>query len=339
MLPVALLLASAPAGLLAGASNSTRFLVIGDWGGQSDAQPTTKGEVEDGAGMAAAAKAMGGVGFVVAVGDNFYDSGIQGDVTSPRFKETFEDVFAQPELQVPWYAMAGNHDHKGNVTAQIAYSAVSARWRFPHLWYTFERTDELPGGPLTTQIVAIDTTVLAGMSYHDEATGAFVEGEPHPAQAMAAGQLAWLNRTLAASTADYLWVAAHYPMYSQCSHGPGLRLLLQLLPMLRAARATGYLAGHDHCMGHYARHGMAFVLSGAGRSVVYGAKNLRNPLNGGPPQFRMDCNSNTTGPCEDESGFASVEATAAGATVSYHDQTGRVRYVSEPIAPRRRARA
>ena len=69
--------------------------------------------------------------------------------------------------------MAGNHDHHGNVSAQFAYSALSERWNFPNYYYTFLHTDELPSGrQLVTQVVVLDTTILAGMSCMHTATRA-----------------------------------------------------------------------------------------------------------------------------------------------------------------------
>ena len=40
-------------------------------------------------------------------------------------------------LQVPWIAMAGNHDHDGNVDAQIEFGLTEPLWYFPSLYYTF----------------------------------------------------------------------------------------------------------------------------------------------------------------------------------------------------------
>ncbi len=47
--------------------------------------------------------------YVLALGDNFYDSGIPTDDNDPRFQETYESVYNGKALQGPWYVIAGNH--------------------------------------------------------------------------------------------------------------------------------------------------------------------------------------------------------------------------------------
>ena len=71
----------------------------------------------------------------LSTGDNFYESGVK-DVDDPRFQETFENVFTAESLMTPWYFCAGNHDHHGDVRAQLMYSYRSERWKFPDYYYT-----------------------------------------------------------------------------------------------------------------------------------------------------------------------------------------------------------
>ena len=97
------------------------FLVLGDWGGSSDSSPTTAAQVANGKGMAAVAANLSAQ-FIMAVGDNFYSTGIHGDDHAQRFVDTFEKCYTEDPLDLPWYALAGNHDHHGNVSAQIAYT-------------------------------------------------------------------------------------------------------------------------------------------------------------------------------------------------------------------------
>ena len=41
-----------------------------------------------------------------------------------------------PHKHIPFFAIAGNHDHGGNVTAQIAYGLDrKTRWTYPDWWY------------------------------------------------------------------------------------------------------------------------------------------------------------------------------------------------------------
>lgn len=267
----------------------------------------------------------------------FYSAGISSDVHSPRFQKTFEDVYSEPELEgIPWYVVAGNHDHKGNVQAQIDYSAKSERWNFPDFYYTWTSSFKAPSGrSVSTQIIYLDSVTLAGMSYKDEASGEIVSGEAHPMQAQAGSQLTWLEDQLRASSAEYLWVSAHYPIYSQCEHGPTSDLIKHVLPLMRQYNATGFIAGHDHCLGHYEGTGedagMHFVVSGAGKECCYSPKHLSDSQNKGHLAFRMDKEQSHGA----SGGFASVSATEHSASVTYYDTKGTSLYTSKSIAPRR----
>ncbi|CAE8639065.1 unnamed protein product, partial [Polarella glacialis] len=151
---------------LAKASSDLSFLIIGDWGGGDDDMPASPGETCNAAGMAKVASELNAQ-FVLAVGDNFYDSGIHADNLG-RFKSTFDDVFTGSSLDVDWFVIAGNHDHRGNVSYQLDFSKQSTRWKFPSLYYSF--TKSLPSGKVA-QFVMFDSVVAAGMGEMDSETG------------------------------------------------------------------------------------------------------------------------------------------------------------------------
>jgi len=103
------------------ATSDPTFLVLGDWGTGSTAQ--RKIAVQ----MAKTAKAIG-ARFVISTGDNFYEDGVES-VLDPQWKTSFEEVYDQPALMIPWYITLGNHDHHGNIVAQVDYT--NSRWRLP----------------------------------------------------------------------------------------------------------------------------------------------------------------------------------------------------------------
>ena len=185
------------------------FSVVGDWGGQGTWPYTTRAETN-------VAKQMGIVAgkinahFTVALGDNFYYAGVT-DVHDKRFKETFEDVFTASSLQHNWYVIAGNHDHYGNVSAEVEYTKLSSRWYMPSLYYS--QTFTIPGSSASVEFVFIDTIVLAGLT-HPIHRGI---PPPGPSSVQAAeDEWTWIETTLSQSTADWLFVLGHYPGKDQC---------------------------------------------------------------------------------------------------------------------------
>merc|ERR1711998_85631 len=60
-------------------------------------------------------------------------------------------------------------------------------------------------------------------------------------------QYEWLEATLAASTADFVFVSGHYPVWSVCEHGPTSSLVSTLKPLMEKYNVSAYFAGHDHC--------------------------------------------------------------------------------------------
>ena len=76
--------------------------------------------------------------FVLSNGDNVYSWGV-GSVHDPRFEQIFEKPFTLDEQfnQMPWYMALGNHDRRGNIDAQIEYSALNPRWVLPSRYYSF----------------------------------------------------------------------------------------------------------------------------------------------------------------------------------------------------------
>ncbi|KAH7944097.1 hypothetical protein HPB52_015490 [Rhipicephalus sanguineus] len=109
-------------------------------------------------------------------------------------QRTFEDVYSAPSLQVPWLIVAGNHDHDGNVSAQIEYSKRSKRWHFP--FYYYNRTYQIPGAANhTLDILMLDTVLLCGNTDPEDE-------ESQPAnrnEALYNRQFRWIDKNLAQS--------------------------------------------------------------------------------------------------------------------------------------------
>ncbi|XP_006012648.1 tartrate-resistant acid phosphatase type 5a [Latimeria chalumnae] len=292
---------------------SLRFIALGDWGGLPYAPFVTPLEKATAYEMGQVAKTMG-TDFVLALGDNFYYHGVE-NMDDKRFEETFEDVFAAESLRnVPWYVLAGNHDHSGNVSAQIAYTQVSKRWNFPNYYY--DLNFKVPHTNVSVTILMIDTIMLCGNS--DD----FQSEQPERPLSMSAAnsQLKWLKEKLAKSRADYLLVAGHYPVWSISRHGPTLCLVQYLQPLLNKYRATAYFCGHDHNLQYLEEEefGVGYVLSGAGNFMQHSTKHKHAVPEDSLKFYYAESSS--------LGGFAHVEINAKEMAVTFIEARGKSLY-------------
>lgn len=317
------------------------FLAIGDWGGREWWPYTTLAQVRTASGMARVATAQNST-FVLALGDNFYS---HGQATPQRFAATYEKAYHQKSLQIPWYVVAGNHDHLGNVTAQLDYHSMDGRWNFPSLFYTvkkkFVTTIVGPDGQknkktMEAEFVMIDTVVLAGINaLSDSSHPSYFDPLAGPRSADESTQyLRWIDQRLAKSTADYLFVAGHYPVYSACSHGNTEYLIDRLEPLMKKHGVTAYLSGHEHCALHVERDDLDYILTGTGDECCYEGSNVDGLPDDADLRYLLSEERNPSGAVGGFASFASAADGQARLDVAYRDQGGKELY-STSLYPRK----
>lgn len=297
------------------------ILLLGDWGGSSDSNPTTSVQNNAAARMGEVAGQLN-TQFVLLLGDNFYEDGVKD---TKRFQAGFEDCFHQDSLSnIPFYAIAGNHDHHQSLDPQISYTGQgTGRWQMPSLNYNIDKT--LPDGK-KLRIVMFDSVELVGQSYIDKNDEVIAPTGPSNYGA-AKANWDWIEKSLKESDADYLFTAGHYPVHSGCRHGSVLKNS-DLPGLLSKYGANGHFAGHDHCLIHIEEGNQAHVLSGAGSDNWYTYK--ASLVSGATIKFAIhDGNYGNH-----DGGFAGISFSAEGATVRYYSNNGAVLYTSSPIAPR-----
>jgi hypothetical protein len=243
-----------------------QFLAIGDFG-TGDAKQKAVAQAM------AAQSSRQPVEFVLLLGDNFYENGVAA-VDDRQFTAKFENIYHQPSLQIPFYAVLGNHDYRGNPEAQVQYSRVSRRWKMPARYYTFIQSLD---DSTAVQFFALDTTPIAA------------------GDAAAKEQLAWLENELKKSRAFWKIVFGHHPLYSGGFHGRDretLNMREKLEPLFEAA-VDLYLCGHDHDQQLIKLPGqrLHYVISGAGgakcRDVAYTEDTIFATTNPGFAGFRL----------------------------------------------------
>jgi tartrate-resistant acid phosphatase type 5 len=233
-------------------SGGLNFLVFGDWGRQGE-----QDQIEVAEQMAAVSKIIDPK-FIISVGDNFYEDGVKS-VDDPHWQKSFEEVYRDPALQIPWYCILGNHDYHGagNCDAQIAYNKINPRWNMPARYYAQSHQID----PVTTaDFFYIDTTPMVKGYYKENKENT----RPNVITQDVPKQMAWFTSALAASKAQWKIVIGHHPIYSGGGHGDTSELIKNVLPLLHEYKVQAYFNGHDHDLQHLMAGNVNLFDSGAG---------------------------------------------------------------------------
>ncbi|KAI6183122.1 Tartrate-resistant acid phosphatase type 5 [Aphelenchoides bicaudatus] len=200
------------------------------------------------------------VDFFLTLGDNIYWNGVD-DSCDKRFETLFEEPYLDGRLLKPWYMIAGNHDHLGNIQAQIEYSQNKGKWTFPSLYY--KSSYSINGGRTRADFIFVDSILMCGVTVDPNsrsfaswlwevvANRKSLTGPKPGYEEEDRKQMRWLEKQLNESTADYIFVSSHYPIHSVASHGPTHCLQNKLDPLLRKYNVSAYFAGHDHALEYF----------------------------------------------------------------------------------------
>jgi len=224
-------------------------VMIGDWGRQGHYE---QGQLADVMGEVAARH---GSLYTVSVGDNFYDDGVTS-VSDAQWQSSFESIYRAPSLQTPWRVILGNHDYRGKIEPQLRYGAqVDSRWHLPARYYALR--DRLPDGSV------LDTFFVDTSPFISRYRGTKVDISGQDT----ATQLAWLDRALGGSDADWKIVIGHHPIHTAEKRFDEPELIDALVPLLQKHRVIIYVNGHIHNLQYVEKDGIHYINNGAGSRI------------------------------------------------------------------------
>mgnify|MGYP000285114108 FL=1 len=239
---------------------------------------------------------------VIAAGDVHHFEGVRS-VNDPLWMTNYELIYNHPELMIPWYAILGNHEYRGNPQAVIDYTNISGRWNMPARNYTFV----LENDGITIRMVMVDTAPLIDKYRKDS------QKYPDACKQDINQQLNWIDSVLTSAKEDWVIVVGHHPIFAETGKDDSERLDLQkrLDNVLRKhANVDMYLCGHIHNF-QYIRpkdSKIDYVVNTSG-SLSRKVK----PIEG--TQF-----------CSDESGFSLITADKKELKLHMINKTGKVIY-------------
>lgn len=241
------------------------FLVIGDWG--RDGMCCQRDVAKE---MALTVAKMR-PSFVVSVGDNFYNSGVQKS-TDAQINRSWRDIYITPYKvmqQLPWKIILGNHDHQGSVDAQKVLARTDKLWHMP-AQYFFETAEQ---GDVF--MAYLDTTV---MYYTQSQLLSWFRGTS-VSMFYRENQIATLKKKLSESKAKWKLVFGHHSLFSSGENAVAeeqniKQIRTMLMHILRENNVTAYFSGHEHTLEHSQSNGIDFFVSGGGSKISMITVNL-----------------------------------------------------------------
>jgi len=239
---LAILLALGPSrARAAGQSDEVRLLTVGDWGIDSPARQ----EVANG--MAGYAARPGKhPDAVLLLGDNFYVKLAGAD--DPQIQTFFEKTYDRSRLDMPFYAVMGNHDYKNDdVNIELSYAQrPGTRLKIPARWYRLD----LPSQKPIVTVLMLDSDAPPDLMKPQDWDS----------------ETAWLAGELAKPHAPWLVCCAHHDMFGNGSHGDNGVLMTTWGRLFKQARVDFYVCGHEHTLQHLEIPDwpISFVIAGGG---------------------------------------------------------------------------
>ena len=101
--------------------------------------------------------------FLIALGDNFYNNGV-ASVTDSLWSSVYTNVYNYDSLQIPWYAIFGNHDYGSNKGAGSTQAQIDfGTYKYDNRWtagHCYKETFTVPDTDTTVDIIFVDSTLI-----------------------------------------------------------------------------------------------------------------------------------------------------------------------------------
>lgn len=243
------------------------------------------------------------IGFVAVAGDPIHDNGVKS-TTDTEWKDKFENIYTATSLMnIPWYAVSGNHEYHGSIQAILDYSKVSGRWKAPARYFSIEKTVDTDGNKCL--LLFIDTAPLIDKYRKDESYS-------DAGKQVLEKELRWIDSTLAYSKVTWKIVIGHHPVYADTGKDTSERADMQkrVGTILENRKADLYICGHIHNFQY---------IKPEGKTVNY-------IVNSSASASRKVKKTNGTVFCDPNSGFTICSVSRESLSFYFIDQKGETIY-------------